>query len=619
MFFRDRRCMGSLKNRFLRNHKNKIMKPKKITFLFIALINLFSFQLLAQKNNRPFQLAPLLEQYSKEYYALHPLEATQAGINDYNNQMEITISEAYIKKAKALNQKYLSQLAVINKSGLTATELLSVNMLTYKLKSEQERLNNSLGFYRPVDQFVFSFPTRFATLGSGAGSVPFNTEKDYRNFISRMKAFQIWVNQAIANMEKGIKQDNTNPKAAMEKVPAQLKPLFEGAVEEHIFYKPLLKLPGNLDSAAAIQLKRNYSAAIENIIKPAYKKLHDYIVTDYIPKARKTSGLLDNDNGKKEYALWLKFYTTTNITAEQIFNLGLSEVARIRKEMETVKIQVGFKGDLKSFFEDVKTDPKFFPFKTEEEVLDRFRSFLDRMSPQLNNLFNLTPKAKFEVRATEKFRAAGANAQYMRPSRDGKRPGIFYEVIRDPAQYNYFAMEDLFIHEAIPGHHYQVAIQQEADIPEFRKAAAISAFGEGWALYAESLGKELGLFTDPYQYLGRLNGEIERAVRLVVDAGIHYKGWSREKAITYVLENQPVSAVEAEQRIERYMVLAGQAVSYKVGELKIIELRESAKKKLGNKFDIKEFHDEVLKDGCLPLIILETKINRWIESKAAKN
>jgi uncharacterized protein (DUF885 family) len=594
------------------------MKIRQTTLLFIVLINLFSFQLLAQKTNQPIQLGPLLEQYSKEYYALNPLEATQAGINDYNNQIEITISEGYIKKAKALNQKYLNQLAVISKAGLTASELLSIDVLTYKLKSENERLYNSLGFYRPVDQFVFSFPTRFATLGSGAGFIPFNTEKNYRDFISRMKGFQVWVDQAIANMQKGVEQNNTNPRAAMEKVPPQLKPLFEATVQENVFYKPLLKLPVNLDSAAAVQLKKDYSAAIENNIKPAYKKLHDYILTDYIPKARKTSGLLNNYKGKIEYELWLKNYTTTNITAEQIFNLGLSEVARIRKEMDAVKTQVGFKGDLKSFFEYVKTNPKFFPFKTEEEVLDRFRSFLDKMSPQLNTLFNLTPKAKFEVRATEKFRAAGANAQYMQPSRDGKRPGIFYEVILDPAQYNYFSMEDLFIHEAIPGHHYQVAIQQEADIPEFRKVYWTSAFGEGWALYAESLGKDLGMFTDPYQYLGRLNGEIERAVRLVVDAGIHYNGWSREKAIAYVLENQPVSSVEAEQRIERYMVTAGQAVSYKIGELKIIELREKAKKKLGNKFDIKEFHDEVLKDGCLPLIILESKINRWIENKGAK-
>jgi uncharacterized protein (DUF885 family) len=404
----------------------------------------------------------------------------------------------------------------------------------------------------------------------------------------------------------------------MKKVPPQLKPLFEGEIDKNVFYKPLLKLPENLDSIAADQLKKDYTDAIENIIRPAYKKLHDYIVNDYIPKARKTSGLSDNNNGKHEYELWLRYYTTLDITAESIFNLGLSEVSRIRKEMDSVKTIVGFTGDLNSFFQYVKTNPRFFPFKTEEEVLDRYRSFLEKMSPQLDMLFNLKPKAAFEVRATEKFREAGANAQYMKASRDGKRPGIFYETVRDPAKYNYFGMEALFIHEAIPGHHYQLSIQQEAAIPEFRKAYITSAFAEEWALYAEGLGKELGMYSDPYQYLGRLNNEIERAVRLVVDAGIHYKGWSREKAIAYVLENQPVSATEAEQRIERYMVTAGQAVSYKVGELKIIELRERAKNKLGNTFDIKEFHDEILKDGCLPLAILEAKINSWMSMKVIK-
>lgn len=581
-----------------------------------AFLSIF-FQSLSG-TSQPSPLSILLEEYANEYYVLNPLEATQAGINDYNHQLEITISESYVEQTKALNQKYLSKISALNKAGLTPSELLSIEVLTYKLQSENERLDNALGFYRPVDQFVFSFPTRFATLGSGAGFVPFHTEKDYRNFISRMKVFPEWVNQAIANMKKGVELHNTNPRASMEKVPPQLKPLFEGSTQGNVFYKPLQKLPADIDSVTVAQLKKDYADAIELYIKPAYKKLHDYIVADYIPKARKSSGLVDNSDGKKEYELWLKYYTTTNITAEQIFNLGLSEVARIRKEMDAVKTQTGFKGDLKSFFQYIRTDPKFFPFKTEEEVLDRFRSFQNTMMPKLDILFNLKPKAKFEVRATEKFRAAGANAQYMKASRDGTRPGIFYEVIRDPTQYNYFAMESLFVHEAIPGHHYQASIQQEADIPEFRKVYWTSAFGEGWALYAESLGSELGLYTDPYQYLGRLNNEIERAVRLVVDAGIHYKGWSREKAIAYVLENQPVSAVEAEQRIERYMVTAGQAVSYKIGELKIIELREKAKQKLGSKFDIREFHDEVLKEGCLPLVILEAAVDRWIERKGAK-
>jgi uncharacterized protein (DUF885 family) len=581
----------------------------------IILIALFACTKSYDKEVSGFELGPLLEQYSREYYALNPMMATANGVNDYNDQLEIDISQDHRAKSIALDQKYLDTLATINTDLLTPSELLSVEILTYTLKMDIERVNASLGFNRPVDQFVFSFPTRFATLASGAGYVPFNTEKDYRDFISRMNRFQVWVDQAIANMQTGLELNNSNPKASMEKVPAQLKPLFEKALKENIFYKPLLKLPENLDSVSAAQLRKDYSAAIENNVKPAYKKLHDYLVNNYIPNARTSTGLLDNGNGRQEYVLWLKFFTTLDITPDEIFDLGLREVARIRKEMDSLKMQVGFKGDLKSFFDYVKTDPKFFPFKSEEEVLDRYRSFEEKMAPQLDRLFNLRPKSKFEVRATEKFREAGANAQYMRPSRDGKRPGIFYETVRDPLEYNYIDMESLFIHEAIPGHHYQIAIQQEADIPEFRKAYFTSAFGEGWALYAESLGKELGMYTDPYQYLGRLNNEIERAVRLVVDAGMHHKGWSREKAIAYVLENQPVTPFVAEQRIERYMVIPGQAVSYKIGEQKIISLRENAKKELGERFDIRQFHDEVLKDGAVPLLILESKIDRWIKSK----
>jgi uncharacterized protein (DUF885 family) len=591
------------------------MKTTIVTAAFAVLI-IFSHS--SYTSPPSLDLEDLFDRYSKAAYALNPLAATQQGINEYNDQLEITISEEYIQKSKELNQRYLDTLASIDKANLSPSEILSVDILTYKLQSANERFNFSLGVYTPVNQFVFSFPTQFATLASGAGYVPFNTEADFRNFISRMKRFQVWVDQAIINMNTGLKMKNSTPKAAMIKVPGQLKPLFEAPPADNIFYKPLSKLPFGLDSIGAARLKKDYTDAIENIIRPTYKKLHDYIVGEYIPKARETSGLLDNYKGKEEYALWLKFHTSTDITPDKIFNLGLKEVARIHKEMDSVKNVVGFKGDLKSFLEFIRNDSKFFPFKTEEEVLDRFRSFEIRMAPQLSRLFNMKPKGEFEVRAVEKFREAGANAQYIKASRDGKRPGIFYEAVRDPTRYNYFGMESLFIHEAIPGHHYQVSIQQEADIPEFRITYGINAFGEGWALYAESLGKELGMYTDPYQYVGRLNSEIERAVRLVVDAGIHDKGWSREKAIAYILENQPVTAAQAEQRVERYMVIPGQAVSYKVGELKILELRDRAIKKLGDKFDIKEFHDEILKDGSLPLILLERKIDSWLQKKISK-
>jgi uncharacterized protein (DUF885 family) len=498
---------------------------------------------------------------------------------------------------------------------LTADEQLSIELLRYKLETENEQLNNKYGINRPVDQFVFSFPQRFATIASGTSYIPFESEKDYRNFISRMADFSLWVDQAIENMKTGLELQNTVPKASMIKVPPQLKPLYSTAPEESIFYRPLNNLPASIDSVSREQLIDDYTETISKVLQPAYAKLNRFIEEEYIPNARSTTGLLDNSNGANEYQFWLNFYTTLEMSPDDIFDLGIREVSRIRNEMDSLKDAVGFDGDLQEFFAYVRSDDKFTPFETEEEVLDRYKSFEKKMEPSLKKLFNLVPKASFEVRATEKFREAGANAQYMPPARDGSRPGIFYETVRDPKSYNYIDMETLFIHEAIPGHHYQVALQQEMEIPEFRKSYWTSAYGEGWALYAETLGLQLGMFEDPYQYLGRLSADMERAVRCVVDAGMHAKGWTREKAIAYILDNQPVTEAVAEQRIERYMVTPGQAVSYKVGEQTIIRLREEAKARLGEKFDIRAYHDQVLRNGSLPLIILEKQINAWVASQ----
>ncbi len=555
----------------------------------------------------------ILENYAEEYYALNPLEATKNGINTYNDQLAISISDEYIEKLISFNNRYLDTLKSIQYESLTKNEKLSFQILKSELEIETEGLANKyLWITRPVDQFAWSFPQQFAVLASGAAYVPFNTEIDYRNFISRMKAYMKWTDKTIGNLQAGLELKNTPPKAAMQKVPEQLRPLYEKEGPENILYQPLQNLPVNMDSAAKANLISDYSRAIERYLKPAYKKLNNYLENTYIPNARESTGLLDNSGGRKEYDFWLRKFTTTDISADSIFKLGLSEVARIRKEIDSLRISTGFEGDLSKFFQYIRTNSKFFPFDTEEEVLDRYRSFEARMEPQLKKLFNKRPDASFEVRATEKFREGGSNAQYSVASRDGRRPGVFYETVRNPSEYNVFQMEALFMHEAIPGHHYQLALQQEAKIPEFRKSYFNTAYVEGWALYAESLGKELGMYTNPYQYMGRLNLEMERAVRLVVDAGMHSKGWSREKAIAYVLENQPVTLFTAEQRIERYMVVPGQATSYKIGELKIIQLREKSRKALGNQFDIREFHDEILKDGAMPLTLLEVKIDWWL-------
>ena len=311
-----------------------------------------------------------------------------------------------------------------------------------------------------------------------------------------------------------------------------------------------------------------------------------------------------------------KASTTTKLTPDEIHQIGLSEVRRIRAEMEKVKQQVGFKGDLAAFFEFVRTDPKLNPFKTADEVLTAYRAIEARLQTNLPQYFGIIPKAKFEIRQTEKFREAGASEQYSTGSPDGSRPGVFYVPIPDPTKYQLIRMESLFLHEAIPGHHYQLSLQQEqTNLPKFRQFGGNGAYIEGWALYTESLGKELGLYTDPYQYFGMLSAEIHRAIRLVVDTGIHTKGWTREQAIKYSLENEPLTEDKVIAEVERYIAIPGQALAYKIGQLKILELRRKSERELGAKFNIRDFHDEILKDGSLPLDVLERKINEWIARK----
>ncbi|MBA4058238.1 MAG: DUF885 domain-containing protein, partial [Marivirga sp.] len=297
------------------------------------------------------------------------------------------------------------------------------------------------------------------------------------------------------------------------------------------------------------------------------------------------------------------------------FALGKSEVERITKEMEAVKEQVGFKGDLKAFFASLDTKKELTPFTTPEQVIANFNAIHERMKPNLVKLFDKSPKTGFEVRRTEAFREASASAEYNPGSKDGSRPGVFYVPIPDVKKYNTLSDEDLFLHEAIPGHHYQIALQLEStSLPAFRNILGYSAYAEGWGLYAESLGKELGLYTDPYQYFGMLSAEMHRAIRLVVDAGIHTQGWTREQAIQYSKDHEARSEQSIVAEIERYMAIPGQALSYKIGQLKIQELRAKAEKELGDKFNVAQFHNQVLDSGSIPLKILEDKINGWIES-----
>jgi uncharacterized protein (DUF885 family) len=307
-------------------------------------------------------------------------------------------------------------------------------------------------------------------------------------------------------------------------------------------------------------------------------------------------------------------HTTTRLSPNQIMMIGLQEVSRIRKEFEKVKAELGFKGSLSSFFKSLRTNPELFPFRTHEAVLQGYHTIHATLSARIPDHFHLLPKAGFDIREVEKFKAETAGESYQNPSADGSRPGIFWVPVPDPVKYQKKSMEALFLHEAIPGHHFQISIQQELDLPNYRKFSGNNAYVEGWGLYAESLGKDLGLYTDPYEWVGRLEYEMHRAIRLVVDTGIHWKGWTRERAIQYSLENEPMDEDGIVSEIERYMAIPGQALAYKLGELKIQELKRLAKTELGQKYSDRDFHDQVLKDGALPLSILDTKMKRWISS-----
>ena len=557
-------------------------------------------------------LKTLLSSYQEEKLKFDPLQATFSGDNRYNDTLPNNISQTYINALRDFYTRYKQALQDYDRSGLSENDKISYDILMWECDINLEAMEYPIHLV-PIDQF-WALHLVIGQLASGTSAQPFETVADYKNWISRVDDFTIWCDTAIANMKRGIEIGWVLPESLTKKVIPQMEAFNHGPVEDHLFYAPVKLMPATFSEEEKTEVKQMYEDMVAGKVIPTFKKLHTFMTSEYLPNSRENAGASALPNGEEYYNFRIKQFTTTEMTADEIFELGKSEVARILSEMEAVKRKVGFEGDIKAFFEHVRTNASLMPYDSAAQVVAHFNTIYDKMTPQLNNLFDLVPKTPFEVRETEAFRAATASAEYNPGSLDGTRPGIFYVPVPDPHKYNNFSDESLFLHEAIPGHHYQISLQQENEaLPEFRRTLWYSAYGEGWALYSESLGEELGLYDDPYQYFGKLSAEMHRAIRLVVDAGIHSKGWTREQAIQYSLENEaePEESIIAE--IERYMAMPGQALSYKVGQLKILELRAKAQEELGEKFNIKEFHNKVLESGCLPLEVLETKINEWID------
>ncbi|MEJ7822224.1 MAG: DUF885 domain-containing protein [Chitinophagaceae bacterium] len=596
---------------------------KQIIFATLLLIGVISCNQKGASNNSEVNssdtsFSKLLNDYYDQRMKLYPLEATQNGDNRYNDQLPINISDAYKDTLKDFYLSFQNALSGIDTSKLNANDFISYKIFSREMKMQIEGLDLNLmageiqNYYMPFQQF-WGLPITMGQLGAGESYQPFKTEKDYNNWLSRIQQFSIWCDSAIAQFTKGMNAEVILPKALVLKMIPQMEAMTVKESSKNIFYGPIKKFPSEFNDSIKISFIQKYKQAVDSFIIPSYQKLASFFKDKYLPAARSTSGIKALPNGEKIYNYLIRYWTTTNKTSDEIYNTGISEVKRIRSEMEKIKESVGFKGDLKEFFDFMKTDKKFMPYKTPEEVLIAFRDIQKRIDPNLKSMFGRTPKTTFEIRQTEAFRAASASAEYNQGLADGSRPGIFYVPIIDATKFNSTSgMESLFLHEAIPGHHYQVSLQQENEsLPKFRRFAWYGAMGEGWALYCESLGKELGLYTDPYQYMGALGDEIHRAIRLVVDVGIHVKGMTREEAIKYMMENEAITEEGAIAEIERYMAIPGQALSYKIGALKIRELREKYINHLGSRFNLAAFHDELLKDGVMPLDVMESKMDAW--------
>ena len=582
----------------------------KIITLLISTLVFFSCN---YNNEKSLKIAQVFENYYQESLKLYPLQATSQGDLRYNDFLPNDLSDEFRKREKEFYTFYKSQLNNFPDHTLNENDLLSKKVLLWECDLSLKRLTFNEQ-YTPINQ-MWTLQLTIGQYAAGLSAQPFKTVKDYNNWLKRIDDYLIWLETAEERMRQGIKNEIVLPKSLIKKVIPQLKTILNPDLNQNLFFSPARQFPKEFSEKDKSILIEKYTEMVLNKIIPAYKKLYDFMSDQYLDAGRSSSGISAFEDGLDYYNYSIKLYTTTELTADEIHNIGLKEVAKISSEMEKIKTKVGFNGDLKSFFNHVRELDELIPFNEPQEVIDNFNKIHEKMTPQVNKLFGLQPKTPFEVRRTESFREASASAEYNPGSLDGTRPGIFYVPIPNIKEYNYFSDEDLFLHEAIPGHHYQISLQQEnTSLPSFRKSLWYSSYGEGWALYSESLGEELGLYDDPYQYFGMLSAEMHRAIRLVVDTGLHTKGWSREKAIQYSLDNEAESEAGITSEIERYMANPGQALSYKIGQLKIRELRSNAEQKLGDKFDIKMFHEKVLESGCIPLQLLEEKINKWVSS-----
>jgi uncharacterized protein (DUF885 family) len=521
------------------------------------------------------------------------------------------VSLAAIAKRYDANQATLARLQRIDRAALSAQDQLSYDLFAWEYKSR-------IGAY-PFKPFLYEVRPRdgVQTLSEQAELVPFTAVADYEHWIARLKTIDRYLAQTQSLLELGIREKRTQPRVVMERVLPQLAGLIKAGAENNPFYAPFTRIPESFSAADRVRLQAEGKAAIEGVAIPAYARFEKFFREKYVPASRPTDGIWDTPEGLAFYQERARFHTTTNLTPDEIHQIGLKEVARIRAEMDAVIREVGFKGTFNEFLEFLRTDPQFY-YKTPDELFRAYAVLSKQIDPELVKLFKTLPRTPYGVRPIPATSAPNTTtAYYQGPATDGTRAGYYYVNLYRPEVRPKYEMEVLTLHEAVPGHHLQVALAQEqTDLPLFRRNAEHTAYVEGWALYTESLGDRLGLYKDPYSRFGRLTYDMWRAVRLVVDTGIHAKHWTRQQAIDYFKANAAKTEADIINEVDRYISWPGQALAYKIGQLRILQLRKEAEDRLGPKFDIRDFHDEVLANGAVPLDVLEKQVRGWIAHPA---
>jgi len=574
---------------------------------------------LRASNAEAAELYRVVETYFDLYLALNPIRATELGDHRFDDRFGDYLSMSWMADSLGIEQESLEKLQAIDPKRLAGEDLV-----TYQAFKRQREL--SIDGYRYPSELLainsFSnWPGVFAQLGSGQGAQPFRTTRDYDNFLARMDGFVVWVDQAINNLRAGVTKGVVLPKSVVERTLPQLEAF--GRLEDPrqtVFWQPLLSFPAGPSVADRRRLLQAYDEKLRTKVLPAYRRLHDYLAQEYLPRARDTESWSNLPSGDLWYAHLVRYYTSTDMTAQDVHELGQREVARLRADLAGSQGALGIAGDPRTVSDALGADPRF-QFGNAQSLLAGYAALRDRVEARLPTLFLRRPKSTFEIRPVESFRAAAAAAvSHVPPSADGARAGVFYVNTSELTSRPSYAMDALYLGEAVPGHLYQATIAQETpNLPRFRRFGDDAAFVAGWALYAESLGSELGLYADPYSEFGALAAELARAASLVVDTGIHAKGWSRQRASEYLRANTALGETDIAAEVDRYSACPGQALAGKVGQLKILELRRSAEQRLGARFDLREFHEQVTGSGSLPLSVLEARINRWLEARGQRS